>query len=350
MAPRTAALALAVLGLLLAAAPRAGAQEPCSRHELRTSDTLAGIAARLGIEGGARALYEANRDVLPAPDIFIPGTVIVIPCADGTLPGQGAPASGPSPLPQIRFLTGGRYAPFTDRNAPNGGMITEMVETAMRLGDPRQDYRIDFVNDWGAHLESLLPSGAFDMGFPWFLPDCTRLANLGPGNARRCTDFRASLPLFEAEVSYYTLKGHPLAAATAFPDLLGARLCRPDGWFTFDLEAQRLVEPNVAMTVAPTQVRCWQALLAGEVDVVTFDRLPAEADIAALGIADRVVELPRLATVIGMHVLTPRSNPNGEAFLAVLDRGLTELRRSGRWREIVEKHLGPEEAARIAGR
>jgi len=350
MALRTATLALVALLCLAAAAPGAAAQEPCSRHELGASDTLAGIAARLGVEGGARAIYEANRDVLPAPDIFIPGTVIVIPCPDGSLPGQGAPAAGPSPLPQIRFLTGGRYAPFTDKDAPNRGMITEMVETAMRLGDPRQDFRIDFVNDWGAHLTALLPSGAFDMGFPWFLPDCTRVANLGPENARRCTDFRASLPLFEAEVSYYTLRDHPLAGATAFPELLGARLCRPDGWFTFDLEAQRLVEPNVSMTVAPTQVRCWQALLAGQVDVVTFDRLPAETDIAALGIADRVVELPRLTTRIGMHVLTPRSNENGEAFLAVLDRGLSELRASGRWLQIVEKHLGAEEAARIAGR
>lgn len=349
MTIRKATLSFLVLPGLCLLPGAVAAQDICSRYALKGTDTLGAIAGKLGIEGGDRAIFEANRDVLPSPDIFAPGTVIAIPCADGSLPGEDTAADGPSPLPEIRFLTGGRYAPFTDEDMPNRGMLTEVVEAAMRLGDPRQDYRIDFVNDWGSHLTALLPAGAFDMGFPWFLPDCDRIENLEPANARRCTDFDASLPLFEADVSYYTLKDHPLASATTFPELLGARLCRPDGWFTFDLEAERMVEPNITMLVAPTQVRCWQALQAGQVDVVTFDKLPAEADIASLGLGDQVVEIQGLTATIGMHVFTPKSNENGQAYLEVLDRGLARLRETGGWYEILVKHLGEEEAQRIVG-
>lgn len=345
MAYRT--IALAVLTLLLAAAPAARAQELCARYELRATDTLAAIAATLGIEGGATAIFEANRAVLPSPDLFLPGTVIDIPCADGSPPGDPAAANLPPSLPQIRFLTGGRYAPFTDRDLPNGGMITEMVETAVRLADPRQDLRIDFVNDWNAHLTALLPKGAFDMGFPWYLPDCSKVANLQPANALRCTDYDHSAPLFEAAVGYYTLKESPFAGATSYPALLGARLCRPRGWFTFDLEANRLVEPNVTLLVAPTQGACWDALKAGRVDVVTFDALPAEADLARLGLVDRVVRLDALTSVETLHVFVPKSHPNGAAYLDLVDRGIAKLRESGQWFEIVSRHLGPEEAARV---
>lgn len=351
MALRTGSILAAALASLLCLAAPAAAQEACSRYELKPSDTLAGIAAAVGIAGGGEAIYEANRAVLPTPDIFIPGTVILIPCADGSLPGGQGPsgdAAPASPLPPIRFLTGGRYAPFTDRDLPGGGMFTEMVRAAVELGDPRQEFRIDFVNDWGAHLTALLPSGAFDMGFPWYLPDCSRVANLSPGNAVRCTDYNHSEAFFEAAVGYYALADGPFAGVRTYPELLGARLCRPRGWFTFDLEANRLVEPNVTLLSPQTQTACWDALVRGDADVVTFDALPAEADLERLGLPDRVVKLEALTTNATLHVLTPKANPSGEAYLEIIDRGLAELRRSGRWEEIVARHLGPAQAAKGA--
>ena len=47
---------------------------------MRPGDTLSAIAAALGVRGGWRALYAANRRVIGAdPDVIRPGTVLAVP-------------------------------------------------------------------------------------------------------------------------------------------------------------------------------------------------------------------------------------------------------------------------------
>lgn len=358
----------------------ASAQELCSFHTVAPGDTLSQLAKAAGVAGGYQVLYSANRDRLSSPNIIEVGMTLAIPCADGSLPGAetaalataadpapapaaeppaepvaaavatAAPAtSEPALLPEARFLTAGSYAPFTDEDLPEGGMFTELVKLAMQRGAPDQPYRISFVNDWGAHLTELLPSGAFDLGFPWYLPDCSKVDLLSPATQMRCTDYDASDPFFEAVVGYYTKAGSDLVNVTSHDQLKGKRLCRPDGWFTFDLEALGLVEPNVSMLVAPTQLDCWRALEADEVDVVTFDALPAEDDIVTLGIGDNVKELTALATVQTIHVFTPKANPDGKAYLAMLNAGLKSLRDDGTWFKVVSTRLREHEQKQASG-
>ena len=362
-------LSLAAL-LLLPLAP-AQAQTACETYIVQPGDTLSEIARIAGIDGGHQMIYSANEDVLPSPNQVEIGQRLRIPCADGSLPPRDAaaaaapaaapatpaPAAIPAPtplaapptaaaatLPRIRFLTGGAYAPFTDETLPEQGMFTELVKRAVEIGDPGQQYRVIFIDDWEAHLTELLPSGAFDLGFPWYLPDCGELASLSPANAIHCTEFEASDPFFETVVGYYTLKGSRFEGASSYEQLHGARICRPNGRFTFDLETAGLVPPNIAMLVAPHQAACWEALTTSFVDVVTFEALPAEADLRPLGLIDTVVELPELATVETMHVFAPKANPNGRAYLDLLNEGLRVLRGNGQWFAIISRHLAAQEA------
>jgi LysM repeat protein len=71
--------------LSVAAAPKTVAR-PVSRYAVRPGDTLSGIAARFAVRGGWPALYAANRPLIgPDPNTIRPGTVLV-------LPGRMAPA------------------------------------------------------------------------------------------------------------------------------------------------------------------------------------------------------------------------------------------------------------------
>ncbi len=329
----------------------AKAQSLCETYIVSSGDTLSTIAKRANVRGGYQAIFSANSDVLSNPNLIEVGIVLRIPCADGSLPVTNAPAvtaaatetavatpSAPSPT-QIRFLTGGNYAPFTGEDLPDQGMFSALVKRAIELASPDTEARITFVNDWGSHLTDLLPSGAFDMGFPWFLPDCTRLDRLSPSNAMRCTQYDATDPFFEAVVGFYTKAGSPYAGATQHSDLFGARLCRPDGWFTFDLEAEALVEPNISMSVPASQMACWEEMMNGDVDVVTFEVLPAEADLEALGVGDEIVDIPALSTLATLHVFVPKSNPQGQHYIDILNAGLKDMRLSGEWFEIVSRHL-----------
>ncbi len=333
-------------GLLSLSATHAQAQQLCSEYTVVRGDTLSGIAGAVDLRGGFQFLFDANTDVLANPNLLEVGQVLKIPCADGSLPSVtriAAPVSASSvPAATNRaasFVTASGYAPFTDEDLPEGGMITQMVSRAMELGNPDQEIRIVFINDWGSHLTELLPSGAFDMGFPWFLPDCSRVDILSEPNAMRCTDFDASEPFYEAAVGYYTLVGSPYAGVTEYTQLYGATLCRPDGWFSFDLEGERLVAPNVELVFARSEEACWEQLQAGEVDVITYDALPAEEDYTEMGIADQITDIPALASSVTLHVFTPKDNPNGRAYLDMINTGLEELRLSGEWFQIVRSQI-----------
>jgi polar amino acid transport system substrate-binding protein len=356
--------ALALLFAFLSPAGEAEAQTACSNYTVARGDTLSKIATAAGL-ASYQVLYSANRSVLASPNLIEVGQVLSIPCADGALPvpeekaaavvepepvavsakppareTSAAPAAGDAAVrPTIRFLTAGNYAPFTDEDAPEQGLFTELVKVAMEKGAGGRPYRIDFVNDWGSHLTTLLPTGAFDLGFPWYLPDCSKVDLLAPETAMRCTDYDASDPFFDTVLGFYTARGSDLAGVEDPAKLAGARLCRPDGWFVFDLETAGLMPPATTLVRPETQMGCWDALLAGEVDVVTFEVLAAEDDIKQRGIAGQVEEIDGLANVATLHVFAHKSNPFGRVYLTFLNKGLREMRNSGEWFMIVSRQL-----------
>ena len=74
-----------------------------ARYTVVAGDTLAAIAAGLGVPGGWPALYHANRQAIgPSPGIIHPGTVLSVPRpAAPAAPSAVAPgAPRPQPQPQ----------------------------------------------------------------------------------------------------------------------------------------------------------------------------------------------------------------------------------------------------------
>ncbi len=338
----------AAAGFTTLAADQAQAQEQCSTYTVERGDTLSKIADAAEVPGGFRVLFDANTTVLESPNLLEVGQVLAIPCDDGSLPVIAAPlitaSTAPAPVTSaparaLRIATATDYAPFTDEDLPGGGMITRMVERSMQLGNPDQDFDIIFINDWGSHLETLLPTGAVDMAFPWFKPDCDRVENLGPASAYRCTDFNHSDPFYEIIVDYYTLNGSAYANAQSTNDLFGARVCRPEAWFTFDLEAAQLVEPNITYVTTVAQDGCFQLLKDGEVDVVTYDALPAEEDIRSAGMVASVATLEPLRGAVSSHIFVSKDNAFANEALPIINAGLEELRLSGEWFNIVRESI-----------
>ncbi|MBY8974590.1 transporter substrate-binding domain-containing protein [Rhodobacteraceae bacterium NNCM2] len=324
-------------------------------------DTLNQIAVRAYGSGQYLAIYRANRSQLPNPTIIEVDQQLLIPCLDGSGPqtveeyvAQGGVITPPEaqiatirPIIQrelpsgqtIKFLTGSDYAPFTDESMPEGGLITELVKNAMRNADENRPYRITFINDWGPHLSVLLPEGAFDLGFPWFKPDCTKMNRLSDDMRLRCTDYDFSDPFFEVTIGYYVKAGSSLASATSYDDLKGKVICRPRGYFTFDLEQEGLKDPEVIMLTLPDPESCFRALKDGVADVVSLNVWLAKKEIKKLGTEAETVELTDLSTVQTLHVLSPKTNPDGPAYLSLINSGLRGMRESGQWFEIVARQM-----------
>ncbi|MEO1641000.1 MAG: LysM peptidoglycan-binding domain-containing protein [Pseudomonadota bacterium] len=342
-------MALTATGVTLGSATSAQAQQACSVYQVVRGDTLSQIASRADVPGGFQTLFNANRNVLASPNLIEIGDRLAIPCADGSLPSEGASvvtvATPASPAPTtaepnrpLRIVTATGYAPFTDEGLPGGGMITRMVDRSMQLGNPDQEYALTFINDWGSHFE-LTELGAVDMVFPWFRPNCDLVENLSPSSAYRCTNFNHSEPFYELFVDFYTMNGSEYANATSYEDLFGATVCRPEAWFTFDLEASRLVEPNITYVTPVSQQGCVELLANGEVDVMTYDALPAEEDIREAGVEDQVTTLEDLRGTVTTHIFVSKTNQFANDALPIINAGLEELRLSGEWFTIVRESI-----------
>ncbi|MFC3085632.1 transporter substrate-binding domain-containing protein [Tabrizicola soli] len=345
--------ALIALGAL---APfSAAAQEACTTYTVQEGDTLGEIAYAAYGSYNYQMIFNANRDALGQNFNNLPaGLQLILPCEDGRLTAdselsaviaaetekQETTRSADRPYaPKLKFVTANDWKPFTDQSLPGGGIYVQMAATAMQRGGNDRDYTINYVDDWGSHIETLLPTNAFDMSIAWSRPDCSRIDLLGEFAVKMCTEFDFSLPIYEVAYSYHTLIDSKYAEARSFGDYAGARICRPEGWPTSDLEVEGLAEPTVTFLHPKTPMECAKMLLAGEVDLYSIEIETSTANFEALGATDKVALNPALATFNTHHIVISKKNPRAAEYMEMINRGIAEMRESGEWYDLVATGL-----------
>ena len=179
-----------------------------------------------------------------------------------------------------------------------------------------------------------------DISSAWQMPpDCSNMELLGEYSRYRCTNFDKSLPVYEMAFSYITMADSKYANARSFDEYAGAKICRPEAWPLGDLEVQGLVPPVVEYIQPKNPMDCAEMLMKGEVDIYSIETETSVSNFADLGVTDKVVTNPAIATFISYHFLTAKSNPRGRVYIAMLNRGITEMRESGEWYDIVATGL-----------
>lgn len=346
----------------LAAGPAAQAQSiACGgTYTIQRGDSLSQLARRAyGDVSNYVTIYNANSAKIGGnPSLIEVGMVLDIPCLDGT---ANTPSTADNtkireekttntlPPPEervIRILTAGDWAPFLDEDQEQGGMFTEIVNVAMKRADGKPKYKIDFINDWGAHLQPLLSDHAYDLGVAWFKPNCAVIDKLGDGSKFRCNNLDWSEPIFEQIVGYYTRADFP--APENHASLFGSKVCRPAGYSIFMLEERDLVAPNVEFLQPDGPDEAFQMLLDGACDVVALAIDVSEGSIARLGVAESVTLHENLNQVAGLAVVISKTHPRGAEILAAFDDGLKKIKEDGTWFSIVQRHMS-EHKARTAG-
>jgi polar amino acid transport system substrate-binding protein len=344
----------------------AHAQTCGAEYVVQEGESLADIAGRAYANRSQWAvILYANQDRIGANvSLLVPGLSIRIPCLDGqqpaTVPEQVAkePATSvedASPPPEaielssmvqrIEFLTADDYAPFATRSLPNGGMITNIVSSAMDLIKEQAagsfDYNVSWVNDLGAHLNPLLITRAFDVGFPWLKPDCDRGSELSRDAKYRCQRFFFSDPLYEVFVVLFVKSNSPLTFEKD-EEILGKTLCQPAGNSTFELDksGRNWVKDNKIVLMQPQTIKeCFRLLEDGSVAVVVTADLAGKAIIAELGLGDQVKVLPRPLAISTLHLILPKTHPHASTMLYYINTSIKKLKDSGEYERIVNRHL-----------
>ena len=264
----------------------------------------------------------------PAP-VEVAAEPAAVPADPVVVPGEGP----------IRILTGNGYEPFADEMLPGGGMFTQIVEMAVFRADPDQPYSLTFVNDWQAHVDALLPSGAYDLSFPWIRPNCEAPESLSAGDLARCNDFAFSAPYYEIVDGFFVSADSELLQSTEYSDFVGKRICRPEAYTTGVLESHGLGSDKVTMSRPLEASDCFEALAEGEVDVVSLDTAVGDAILKDMKLTEKFRQNPSLTTVSTLHVIAYKANARAVAMLKMLDEGAMEMNQSGEWWDIVSSAL-----------
>jgi phage tail protein X len=332
------------------------AQEACTTYTVQDGDTLGSISNTAYGTFDYQQIFNANRDVVAASPSSLPvGTQLVLPCLDGRLrPDQELnsiteretqefeetrPTKGEY-APAIKIVAGDGWPPFTDSRLTEGGLLTRLGLTAFRRAGNDRDTKMDWVDDWGSHLDVLLPNRAFDLSIGWDGIDCTKMDLLSPDMVRRCTELVLSDPVYEVVYGFYSLPENPFYEARSFADLQGARICRPADWATADLEVEGLSPPAVTYVQPVEYDACVQLLLDGEADVMSIEIETAVHYIELAKVTDRILQNPSLIKIASLHFATHVSHKRGQEYLKMLNAGLAEMRESGEWYDIVATTLG----------
>jgi polar amino acid transport system substrate-binding protein len=353
------ALALGFFG----EAGRASAQSCGTDYTVKEGESLADIAARVyGVSSQWTLIFYANQDRMGAnASLLVPGLSIRIPCLGGQPSATPAPAAASassqtpaagagemelsSVVKRIEFLTADGSAPFTDRSLPNGGMITQIVSSAMDLVKEQSQggfaYNVSWVNDWAAHLNPLLITRAFDAGFPWLKPDCSKLAELSQDAKYRCQKFFFSDPLYEVFTVMFVKSNSPITFAKD-DEIIGKTLCQPIGSSTYELDksGRNWVKENKVILLRPQGVEeCFRLLDSGSVNAVVTPDLTGKAVIAALGLGDKVKALSRPVGIGTLHLIVPKTHPHASTVLYYINTSIAKLKESGEYDKIVDSHL-----------
>jgi hypothetical protein len=147
------------------------------------------------------------------------------------------------------------------------------------------------------------------------------------------------VPAYEVVYGFFSLPDNPHAQAGAFSDYEGARICRPEGWAIADLEPQGLTEDFVTYRHPKDPAGCADMILEGDADVYSIELETAASSFAKIGARDAYYQNPKLSLIGSLHFATHKTNPRGQVYLAMLHSGLTEMRETGEWYDIIATSL-----------
>ena len=371
------ALGFAVLGGLLLMASggeiRAQSREPITCggfYVVARGDTLHDISVRAYETANYLKIFDANRDVLKSVAVIEVGDRLLIPCLDGTgfqsrpealatgtgghIPqaatstdatdGSAVAAAAPSESatrheePAVQILVLAERPPFTGRDLPEGGMVSEIIGRSIRAVPGAVAFELSYIGGQETPLADV-PALGYDAAHPAVRPDCDRLAILPGPLQRLCNDFVWSDPVAEFHTRFYVARGNELIAASDPGQLFGLRLCRPAESFLSDLEVEGLVEPNVDLIQPLSAADCLRQLAQGAVDVASVSGTAADRAIGSLGIANAVAEIELFRRSTPLRVAAPKDDDEGVAFVEALNRGIAVLRGSGELQAVVEGYL-----------
>lgn len=316
-----------------------------TEYTVVAGDYLSRIAKRAYNDPAAYTLlYSRNAKAIGSnPGRIYPGLVLSIPCLDdntATKVARAEPTVSSTPTTgdqNYRIVVYGGWVPFLDSSEDDGGMLTLITRRSFEETASKPTVKFDFVSDPSFTLDPLIVDHAYDLTIGITKPDCGSLDELGEEAKFRCTALAWSDPIYEEVIAYYSLNG--TERYNSHPEIFGKRVCRPHGFITAAMDKAGVKEPAVTMVRPAGPVDCIKALLDGEVDFAVLATDVAESAAKEVDAEDALQMQDALNHVSTVHTVTAIDHPQADEMLTVFNQGLSVLKESGEWFEIVRTKM-----------
>jgi len=224
----------------------------------------------------------------------------------------------------LRLVTGDDYIPFTDKDLPDGGLITAIVRQAYERAG--HDVSIEFL-PWRRGAE-LVQSGERLATFPYVKTEARR------------AKFLYSDPIFVAE-ERPIVHERDAGSITTYADLKGKTLCMPVGWKSGDKRLMRMIDAGEIELVKPkTTDACLRMLESKRADTTMLGMMTARHKKNKDTGAARHIHIEELTlTRNTLHVVFSKKVAGAHSARKTFNTLLEKLQASGAYEKIVAQHL-----------
>ena len=276
----------------------------------------------------------ANPDLSQGQDqAFEQGAQVFIPCM---APNAATQAETPAQDADVMLLTPDGLAPLVSRTWPAQGMLHDLFATALSKSTDPLAYGIAW-QDTAYRLDpQMLSDRQVDMALVWARPECSN----DPAPAS-CAAFHFSDAVVEVPLLLFVRPDAPVSFESR-ADLAGLRLCQPAGRGAQDADQNGKPwqsDGTVQLETPSSPEACFQMLMEGQVDGVALNALTGSSTIAAMGLNRQVAAIEKPLSRQTLHIAVPKMHWRGTTLIYRVNSGLAALRASGRYDQIVDRHM-----------
>ena len=216
-------------------------------------------------------------------------------------------------------ISTGEFAPWSSKSLKHNGFTSHVIKEAFALSG----HDVDFTYyPWKRAFDSAKDGKKFQATSYWYPSD------------ERTKEFYYSDPIQVDKTVFFHLKSNPLADWKMLDDLKGKRIGATAG-FTYTKEFWDAAKSKqLDVQEASSDELNFKKLLKGRVDLVPSDPLVGQKILLesfGSDVADTVTFNPKPLVAPTGHLLISKQLANGEELLDAFNRGLAELRSSGRY-------------------
>lgn len=232
-------------------------------------------------------------------------------------------ATGPANAGPVKLVSGPHYPPFSADYLPHNGLGPFLVKRVFE--DSGATVTLGF-RPWKRGYREIL-QGKYDAILPYIT------------TPNRRKDFFFSVPVFNVNVYIY-VRADSGINAQSLKELKGRAYCSPLGFADGEALEQMHTEGDLVRVSAPTLKNCFQMLVAGRVDFIKTNHFVSEYmgthhDFSA----EDIHALPFIVERASLHVMVPKTHPDGDTLISTFDRSYSKMTQSGRIMELTEEYL-----------